>query len=77
MRVLVEAIDSHVELGDLEVTSNFNAVLHTTSLPPPDSGAQLTGDVQAQPYSTTQLAEDVSAQIAEDAIPSQPTDPAP
>ena len=42
MRELVEAIDSHVELVDLEVTSNLRA------------GDRLGEDVQLQPLSATQ-----------------------
>lgn len=47
MKELVQEIDSNVELVDLEVTNNLDVVLHTASLPPPDSGAQPTIDVQA------------------------------
>ena len=67
MRELVYAIDSYVELVDLEVTSNLNVMLH---------GAQPAGDVQAQSFPTAQPAEDVSAQPTGDAAPFQPTDPA-
>lgn len=35
MKELVQEIDSHVELVDLEVTSNFDVTLHTASLPSP------------------------------------------
>lgn len=47
MKELVQEIDSHVELVDLEVISNFDVTLHTASLPPPESGAQLAEDIQA------------------------------
>ena len=61
MRELVYAIDSHVELVDLEVTSNLNDVLH---------GPQPVGDVQAQSFP-----KDVLTQPTEDTAPLQPTDP--
>ena len=61
MRELVYTIDSHVELVDLEVTSNLNDALH---------GPQHAGDVQAQSFP-----KDVSIQPTEDTAPLQPTDP--
>jgi len=41
MRELVCKIDTHVELVDLEITSNLNAVLYS---------AQPVEDIQAQPF---------------------------
>ena len=67
MRELVRKIDTHVELVDLKVTSNLNAVLH---------GAQPTKDVQAQLFSAAQPIEEAPAQPAEDTALSQSTDPA-
>ena len=61
MRELVYAIDSRVELVDLEVTSNLNDALH---------GPQPVGDVQAQSFP-----KDVLTQPTEDTAPLQPTDP--
>ena len=63
MRELVQAIDSHVELVDLEVTSG------------PHVGAQSTEDIQIQQPPTAQLAKDVIEQPAEDTSQLPPTDP--
>lgn len=62
MKELVQEITSHVESIDLEVTSNFDAALHTTSLPPQDFGAQPVGDVQTLLPLVAQLAVDASNQ---------------
>lgn len=43
MRELVQEIESHVELVDLEITSNLD-----TSLPPLNSAVQPAGDVSTQ-----------------------------
>ena len=53
-----------MESIDLEVTNNFDAALHTTPLPPPDSGAHYARDAQTLPYSAAQPAKDVSNQPA-------------
>ena len=63
MRELVQAIDSYVELVDLEVTSNLRA------------GNQPGEDVHVQPLPTTQIAKDAPEQPAEDAAQLPPTDP--
>ena len=60
MKELVQEIDSHVQSIDLKVTSNFDAMLHTAPLPPPDSSAQHAGDAQTVPYSAAQSTGDVS-----------------
>lgn len=67
MRELVREIDTHVELVDLEVTSNLNATLN---------GAQPTEDVQAQPFPIAQPTKDAPAQPVEDTALSRSTDPA-
>ena len=67
MRELVHEIDTHIELVDLEVNDNLNAVL---------LGTQLVEDVQAQLLPTDQPTEDAPAQPAEDATLSQSTDSA-
>ena len=64
MKELVQEIDSYMESIDLEVTNNFDVVLHTTPLPPPDSGAHYARDAQTLPYSAAQPAKDVSNQPA-------------
>ena len=63
MRELVRAIDSYVELVDLEVTSNLYA------------GDQPDENVQLQPPPSAQPTEDVIEQPSEDAALLQPTDP--
>ena len=67
MRELVHEIDTHIELVDLEVNDNLNAVL---------LGTQLVEDVQAQLLPTDQPTEDAPAQPAEDATSSQSADSA-
>ena len=52
MRELVCKIDTHVELVDLEVTSNLNAALYS---------AQLVEDIQAQPFPAAQPSEETLA----------------
>ena len=47
MKELVQEIDSHMELVDLEITSNRDTVPHTTPSPHPDLTAQLAVDVLA------------------------------
>ena len=59
MRELVHAIDTHMKMVDLEVTSNLNAA----------------EDVQAQPPPTDQPTEDTPKRQAEDAVQLLPTDP--
>ena len=59
MRELVHAIDTHVEMVDLEVTSNLNA----------------TEDVQGQTLTANQPTEDASTRPTEDVIQLPPTDP--
>ena len=66
----MQEIDSHVASIDLEVTSNFDAALHTALLPPPNSGAHHDWDAQTLPYSATQPAEDALNK------PTAETDPA-
>lgn len=60
MRELIHAIDTHMEMVDLEVTSNLNAA----------------EDVQAQQLPTDQSTKEAPIEIKEGVIPSQPTDPA-
>ena len=67
MRELVHEIDTHIELVDLEVNDNLNAVL---------LGTQLVEDVQAQLLPTDQPTEDAPAQPTEDATLSQSADSA-
>ena len=62
MKEMVQEIDSYVESIDLEVTSNFDAALHTTPLPPTDSGAHHAGDTQTLPDSAAQPANDATNQ---------------
>ena len=59
MKELVQAIGTHVETIDLEVTSNLNA----------------TEDVQGQTLTANQPTEDASTRPAEDVIQLPPTDP--
>ena len=54
----MQEIDSYMESIDLEVTSNFDAALHTAPLPPLDSGAQHVGDAQTLPYLAAQPTRD-------------------
>ena len=63
MRELVRAIDSYVELVDLEVTSNLYA------------GDKPDENVQLQPPPSAQPTEDVIEQPSEDVALLQPTDP--
>ena len=63
MRELVRAIDSHVELVDLEVTSNLHA------------GDQPYENVQLQPPPSTQPTRDVIQQPSKDVTLLQPADP--
>ena len=70
MKELVQEINFYMESIDLEVTSNFDAMLQTASLPPPDSGAQQAEDTQTLPYSAAQPARDALTQ------PAVETDPA-
>ena len=67
MRELVHEIDTHVQLIDLEVNNNLNAVLPST---------QPVEDVQAQLLTTDQPIEDAPAHPVEDATPSQFADSA-
>ena len=53
LRALVEAIDSHVELVDLEITSNLDALLHNAPSSNPDPITQPTGDAQAKHVADT------------------------
>ena len=62
MRVLVVAIDSHVELFDLEITSNPNALPHNAPSSTPDPALQPNEDAQAEQGADT--------------APCQPDDPA-
>ena len=48
MWVLVEAIDSHMELVDLEITSNPNALLRKAPSSTPNPASQPTEDAQAE-----------------------------
>ena len=48
MRELVKAIDSHVELVDLEITSNPDSLPRNTLSSNPDPATQPTEDVQAE-----------------------------
>ena len=52
--------------SDLEVTSNFDAALHTAPLPPPDSSVQHVGDAQTLPYLAAQPTGDALNQPAMD-----------
>ena len=67
MRELVHEIDTYVQLIDLEVNNNLNAVL---------PGTQPVEDVQAQLLTTDQPIEDAPAQPVEDTTPSQSADSA-
>jgi len=49
MRELVNAIDSHMELVDLEITSNLGALSGSTPSSHPDPTALPTGDVPTKP----------------------------
>ena len=59
MRELVQTIDTHMEMVDLEVTSNLNAIV----------------DVQAQQLPSSQPIEEPPTQPAKDAALSQSSDP--
>ena len=48
MRVLVEAIDSHMKLVDLKITSNPDALLRNTPSLTPNPAPQPTKDAQAE-----------------------------
>lgn len=61
MRELVNAIDSHVELVDLKITSNLDAVPRSAPSSTLDPATQPIGDAQTQP--------------AADIVPLQPDDP--
>ena len=67
MRELVHEIDTHMELVDLEVNDNLNAIL---------PGTQPVKNVQAQLLPTDQPTKDAPAQPAEDATLSQSADSA-
>ena len=67
MRELVRKIDTHMELVDLEVTSNLNVVMHS---------AQIAEDVQAQLFPAAQPTEEAPTQPTEDVALFQSTDPA-
>ena len=62
----MQEIDSYMESIDLEVTSNFDAALHTAPLPPPDSSVQHVGDAQTLPYLAAQPTGDALNQPAMD-----------
>lgn len=64
IRELVQAIDSYVELVDLEVTSNLHAITQSAE------------DVQTQPPPAAQPAEDAPEQPTKDTTQLLPTDPA-
>ena len=53
MRELVNAVDSHVELVDLEITNNLDALPHSTPSSNPDPATQPTEDVQTEPATNT------------------------
>lgn len=53
MRELVNAVDSHVDLVDLEITNNLDALPHSTPSSNPDPATQPTEDVQTEPATNT------------------------
>lgn len=55
MRVLVEAINSHVELVDLEITSNLDALPRYAPSSNPDLATQPVRDVQVEHTTDTAL----------------------